>query len=95
MNDFITDYNNIQNAAWTYIYNKVVDGKTMDSLVDEVNQIFESGDLSSIGIEENTKWRGKYRIDKDSNVLLFKFEIKEIEPTWVENSSVSYMIEKN
>lgn len=95
MNEFISYYNNIQNVAWTYIYNNLVEGKTMDSLVDEVNQIFESGDLSVLGIENNTKWRGKYKINKDNNTLLFKFEIKKIEPTWIEDSSVSYMIEKN
>lgn len=95
MNDFVTDYNNVQNKVWTYIYNEVVSGKDIESLIDEVNQILESDDLSSIGIEESTRWRGTYKIDKTSNALLFKFEVKEIEPIWIGDTSVSHMIEKN
>lgn len=95
MNDFIAEYNNIQNLTWTYIYSNLVEGKGMDELIDEVNQILESGNLSSLGIEKSTKWRGKYRLDKDTNVLLFKFENKNIEPSWIEDSSVSYIIERN
>lgn len=95
MEEFIVEYNNIQNIAWTYIYNNVTGDKNIDELIDEVNKVLLSDDWSSIGLEKNTKWRGSYKIDKSTNILMFKFETKDVEPTWIENDNVSYMIEKN
>lgn len=95
MNDFVIEYNDVQNLVWTYIYNNVSNDKNIEKLIDEVNTIFSSNDWSTIGLKKNAKWRGSYRIDKSTNALIFKFENKDIEPTWVEDNSISYMIEKN
>jgi len=95
MNDFVAEYNNVQNMAWTYIYNNMIGDKTMEVLINEVNQVLSTDDWSTIGMTKNTKWRGIYRIDVDTNALLFKFETKEIEPAWITDLSVNYMIEVN
>ena len=93
--EFINDYNNIQNQAWMYIYNNLVEDKTQEMLIQEVNEILVSNDWSKINMEKNTKWKGIYRIDTESNSMVFKFESSEIEPDWIDDNSVSYMIEKN
>lgn len=95
INEFIVEYNNVQNMSWTYIYNNIASDKTMEELIDDVNRIFLSNDWSSLGMEKNIKWRGSYEIDKSNNTLTFKFESKNIEPSWIDDSSVSHMIMKN
>lgn len=95
INEFVNDYNNIQNQAWMYIYNNLVEDKTQEDLIVEVNEILASDDWSKLNTEKNTKWKGVYHIDTESNSMVFKFENSSIEPSWIEDSSVSYMIEKN
>lgn len=95
IDEFITDYNNIQNQAWMYIYNNLVENNTQEMLIEEVNEILASDDWSKINMEKNIKWKGVYHINIDSNSMVFKFETSEIEPNWVDDDTVSYMIEKN
>lgn len=93
--EFINSYNNVQNQAWMYIYNNVSGDKTQEDLVKEVNEVLKTNDWSSINVEQNTKWKGTFYIDTESNTMKFKFEKSSIEPSWIEDSTVSSYIEKN
>lgn len=95
MDKFINDHSSLQNVVWTYIYNNISSENTIESLIDNVNVILSSNDWSLFGIEKNTRWRGIFAINKTSNVLTFKFENKDIEPEWILDEKVSYIIEKN
>lgn len=92
---FISDHNNLQNTIWTYIYNNISSENSMETLIDNVNTILASKDWSLLGIEKNKTWIGEFSIDKTSNVLNFKFKNKDIEPEWILNEKVSYIIIKN
>lgn len=92
MDKFISDHNNLQNTIWTYIYNNISSENSMESLIDNVNTILISKDWSLLGIEKNQTWIGTFSIDKTSNVLTFKFKNKNVEPEWILNEKVSYII---
>ena len=92
---FISDYNDLNSVLWTYVYQNITQDQTIESLCSDVNKILETDDWSVLGIQKNTRWAGKWSIDAESNILKFKFENKKIEPTWIENDSVSGYIDKN
>ena len=94
-NQFVNEYNSLQNQVWLYIYNNINDTNTMEKLVAEVNKVLESEDWSLLKVDRNTKWNGLFYMNKDNNTLIFKFANKDIEPTWINDTDISYMFEKN
>ena len=94
-NQFVNEYNTLQNQIWLYIYNNINDTNTMEKLVAEVNKVLESEDWSLLKVDRYTKWNGSFYMNKDNNTLIFKFANKDIEPTWINDTDTSYMFEKN
>ena len=94
-NQFVNEYNTLQNQIWLYIYNNINDTNTMEKLVAEVNKVLESEDWSLLKVDRYTKWNGSFYMNKDNNTLIFKFANKDIEPTWINDTDISYMFEKN
>lgn len=93
--NFIDEFNNIQNQVWMYIYNNISEERTMEDVIVEVNTVLESDDWTKLELEKSKIWKGSYYIDKENNALKFKFESKEIEPSWSNDETLQNIIVHN
>lgn len=81
--EFIKDYNEIQSKVGIYIMNNVTtDNSSFNNIVSDLNNVLKSNDWSKINLSKNDTWNGVWSLDKDGN-LKFKFSLKKIEPSWV------------
>ena len=85
---FINDYNEIQSKVGIYIMNNVTtDNSSFNNIVSDLNNVLKSNDWSKINLSKNDTWNGVWSLDKDGN-LKFKFSLKNIEPSWVNDAEL-------
>ena len=85
---FINDYNAIQSKIGIYIMNNVTtDNGSFNNIVSDLNNVLKSNDWSKINLSKNDTWNGTWNLDKDGN-LKFKFSLKNIEPSWVDDTEL-------
>ena len=85
---FLDDYNKIQSSVGLYIMNNVTtDSNSFNLVVNEINTILKSNNWEKLSITKNDTWNGTFSLDKEG-VLKFKFSLKAIEPTWVNDSDI-------
>lgn len=86
---FINDYKEIQSKVGIYLMNNVTtDSSSFNNIINDLNSVLKSNDWSKISLTKNETWNGTWSLDKDGN-LKFKFSLKTIEPSWVNNSDVT------
>lgn len=89
---FIKDHNSVQNAVGMYIMNNsTMEEDSFSSIISKLQKVLKSDDFSSLNIEKPSTWNGDWKIDNDGNVK-FKFSIKDIEPSWINDIDVSSKI---
>jgi len=85
---FLDDYNKIQSSVGVYIMNNVTtDSNSFNTIVNEINSILKSNNWEKLSITKNDTWNGTFSLDKEG-VLKFKFSLKAIEPSWVNDSEI-------
>ena len=86
---FLEDVSKIQNAvSMALLNNNVVDEKTMDSRVDDINKELKKDKWDLLGIEVPTFWVGTWSVDKTGTVK-FTFLNKASIPSWANDEDVS------
>lgn len=89
---FINDYSNIQNAIGMYIMNNsTLDKNSFSSIISKLQKVLNSQDWSSLNINKPSMWNGKWQVNSDG-ILKFKFSIKDIEPSWINDDDISSKI---
>ena len=86
--EFIKDYNEIQSKVGIYLMNNVTtDNSSFNSIVNDLNNVLKSNDWSKINLSKNDTWNGVWSLDKEGN-LKFKFSLKKVEPSWVNDTEL-------
>ncbi len=92
LDKFIEDYENIQTSIGMYILNNsTMDSDSFTNISNSLNKELKSDTWKSIELNRPTTWNGEWKID-DEGKLKFKFDTKEIEPSWVKNENVTEKI---
>lgn len=79
---FLEDVSKIQNAvSMALLNNNVVDEKTMDSRIDDINKEMKKDKWDLLGIEVPVFWVGTWSVDKAGTVK-FAFLNKASIPSW-------------
>ena len=86
--EFINDYNTIQSKVGIYIMNNVTtDNSSFNNIVSDLNNVLKSNDWSKLNLSKNDTWNGTWSLDKEGN-LKFKFSLKKVEPSWVNDTEL-------
>lgn len=92
---FITDFNSIQKSVSVYlISNSTTESSHFSELVDQVNEILKSTNWEKLETDKPIFWNGTWNINSSGN-LIFKFENKDIEPSWINDEDIQGLITKN
>lgn len=92
---FITEHNKVQNAVGMYIMNNsTMEDDSFSKIISKLQKVLKSDDWSDINIDKPSMWNGEWQIDSDGNVK-FKFSIKDIEPSWINDFDISSKIKFN
>ena len=87
--EFIDNYIKIQNAVGMYIMNNTTTEEgSFDNIILKLRKALKSNNWEIINIEKPDLWNGEWQLDQDGNVK-FKFSIKDIEPSWINDIDVS------
>jgi len=86
---FLEDVSKIQNAvSMALLNNNVVDEKTMDSRVEDINKEMKKENWDLLGIEVPTFWVGTWSVD-NAGTVKFTFLNKASIPSWASDEDVS------
>lgn len=93
--EFVKTYEEISSV----LSSKLLDGSITDeqSLLGEIkyiNAVLLSNDWNSLNVVKPVKWLGTWYLDSNG-FLKFRFSNKSIEPSWINNKSVSEYIVLN
>ena len=83
---FLEDYDTIQTAIANYILNNsTVDEWSFLKIYEKINNELKSKNWDTIGISNNLTWNGFWS----------KFDIKEIEPSWINDEDIKEKVNLN
>ncbi len=86
---FLQDYEKIQTSVGMYILsNSTLDDDSFTKISNDLNKDLAKDDWKIIDESRPTTWNGKWSIN-EQGVLKFKFDNKEIEPSWKNDSELS------
>lgn len=92
---FLNDYDTIQTSIANYIFNNsTVDEGSFSKIYEKINDELKGKNWDIIGMSKNLTWNGFWSIN-ESGILRFKFDIKEIEPSWVNDGDIIGKINLN
>ena len=66
------------------ITNTTVDNNSFENITKKVENILNSDNWNTLGINKNNYYKGSYILNVDGN-LKFKFKVKNIEPNWAKD----------
>lgn len=85
---FLQDYDMVQTAIANYIFNNsTVDEGSFIKIYEKINSELKGKNWDIIGIQKNSTWNGLWSIN-ENGVLKFKFDIKQIEPSWINDEDI-------
>ena len=89
---FKNEMDRIQNIIGKYIIeNMTISDEAQKELIKGINKELKKDTWKEILNNKSTYYVGDYSVDENGN-LKFKFKIKEIEPTWINDASISKYI---
>ena len=92
---FLEDYDTIQTAIANYIFNNsTVDEGSFLKIYEKINNELKNKNWDIIGISKNLTWNGLWSIN-ENGVLKFKFDIKDIEPSWINDENIIEKVNLN
>ncbi len=79
---FLSDYEKVQTKIGVYILNNsTLDDNSFSKISKDLNKELSKDKWGLIDIERPTNWNGKWSIN-EQGILKFKFNNKDIEPSW-------------
>jgi len=95
LDKFLIEMSRVQTLVGTYlITNSTLSEDSFSELVKTLNNEINNDKWVKLDSEKSNYYNGKYTIDNNGNVK-FKFETKEIEPSWINSENISRYITLN
>lgn len=95
LDKFLTEMSRVQTLVGTYVItNSTLNENSFSELVKTLNNEINNDKWVKLDSEKSNYYNGKYTIDDNGNVK-FKFETKEIEPSWINSENISRYITLN
>lgn len=86
---FLEDYEKVQTAVGMYILsNSTLEDDSFDKISKDLNKDLLKNDWKIVNEGRPSTWNGKWSIN-EQGVLKFKFDNKEIEPSWKNDNELS------
>ena len=72
----------------------VTDNNSMEEKIEDINNLLENERWDKLGIIYNEEIKGNWSLD-ESGMVKFKFESKDVEPSWIVDTDIKEYIIKN
>lgn len=72
----------------------VIDDESMEEKIEDINSLLEKEKWDKLEITCNVEFVGTWKLD-ENGMLKFKFDSKELEPSWITDTEIKEYIIKN
>lgn len=72
----------------------VIDDESMKEKIEDINSLLEKEEWDKLEITCNVEFAGTWKLD-ENGMLKFKFDSKELEPSWITDTEIKEYIIKN